>query len=141
VEALPLVGISGAANLLASIDFARQRALGRDDVVLTVLTDSSDMYRSRLDEMDASDGPFDEAAAAAVYHGDLHDRTTGMLLELDIVGRRRIHNLKYFTWVEQQGKEVAELDAQWDPEYWTAIQGQAGEVDRLIEQFNEAVAR
>jgi cysteine synthase len=140
VESLHLVGISGAANLLASIEFSRARSLGGDDVVLTVLTDSSDMYRSRLQEMNEAEGPFTPAAAASALRTDLLGRTVGIFAELDDLGRRRIHNLKYFTWVEQQGKDVAELDAQWDPGYWTAVQGQAPEVDRLIEQFNAAVA-
>ncbi len=43
------------------------------------------------------------------------------MLELNHWDRKRLHNLKYFTWVEQQGKTVEELDAQWDdPDYWTS---------------------
>jgi cysteine synthase A len=61
--------------------------------------------------------------------------------ELDHWDRRRIHDLKYFTWIEQQGRESAELDAQWnDPGYWTAVQNQTGEIDRLIEEFNRLAA-
>ena len=52
--------------------------------------------------------------------------------------RKRVHNLKYYTWVEQQGRDVEELDAQWyDPHYWTDIHNQADDIDRLIEEFNE----
>jgi cysteine synthase len=141
VEALPLVGISGAANLLAAIAFSRAHRLGAGDVVLTVLTDSSDMYRSRLEEMDAEMGPFRAAEAASAYRSDLLGRTTAIFAELDGMARRRIHNLKYFTWVEQQGKDVMELDRQWDPVYWRAVQDQAPALDRLIEQFNGEVAR
>jgi cysteine synthase len=136
VERLPLVGISGAANLLASIAVARARRLDSDDVLVTVLTDSSDMYRSRLDEMNAV-GPFDAGAAAVAFERDLLGQGTDHLLELDESGRRRIHNLKYFTWVEQQGKTVDELNAQWDPAYWEAVQAQVGDIDRLIDEFNE----
>jgi cysteine synthase len=139
VERLSLVGISGAANLLASIALARARDLGPDDVLLTVLTDSSAMYRSRLDEMNAS-GPFDGDAAATAFDRDLLGQGTEHLLELDEAGRRRIHNLKYFTWVEQQGKTVDELNAQWDPAYWEAAQAQVDDVDRLIDEFNADVA-
>jgi cysteine synthase len=138
VERLSLVGISGAANLLASIAVARARSLGPDDVLVTVLTDSADMYRSRLDEMNAA-GPFDADAAGVAFERGLLGQGTDHLLELDDAGRRRIHNLKYFTWVEQQGKTVDELNAQWDPAYWEAVQAQVDDIDRLIEEFNADV--
>jgi hypothetical protein len=45
--------------------------------------------------------------------------------------------LKYFTWVEQQGRRVEELDAQWyDGEYWQKIRQQVEEIDTLIQEFN-----
>ena len=52
--------------------------------------------------------------------------------------RRRIHNLKYFTWIEQQQKSLEELNDQWNdfPEFWDRIHGQVDEIDRLIEAFN-----
>jgi cysteine synthase len=57
--------------------------------------------------------------------------------ELSYVGRKAIHNLKYFTWVEQQGKTTEELNAQWDPGYWQALfEDEAAHFDSLIEQFN-----
>jgi cysteine synthase len=136
---LPLLGISGIANLIGSARLARHYGLGSHDVIVTVLTDSMEMYDSRLAELRAERGRF-TATDAAVAHerylvGAGHDR----LLELGHDERRRIHNLKYFTWVEQQGKDVAELDRQWDdPSYWSAVQGLVPEIDRLIEEFNAA---
>ena len=59
--------------------------------------------------------------------------------ELSYWDRKRIHNLKYYTWVEQQGKTSAELDAQWAPGLVEAIQGQVPAIDRLIEEFNAAL--
>jgi len=62
------------------------------------------------------------------------------MLELRYTDRRRIHNLKYFTWVEQQGKTYEEIQAQWyDPAYWTGVQRQTEEIDALIEEFNAEV--
>jgi hypothetical protein len=59
------------------------------------------------------------------------------MLELGYWDRKRIHNLKYFTWVEQQGKTVEELDAQWyDDDYWTSHFHAWEEWDRQIEEFN-----
>jgi hypothetical protein len=64
------------------------------------------------------------------------------MLELRYPDRKRVHNLKYFTWVEQQGKTYEEIQAQWyQPDYWTSIQGQVGEIDELIEAFNARVAK
>jgi prefoldin subunit 5 len=59
--------------------------------------------------------------------------------ELTYYDKKRIHNLKYFTWVEQQGKDLEELNAQWyDYEnYWSSIHQQVGEIDRLIKEFNK----
>ncbi len=141
VEQLSLLGISGAANLVSAVKFAKWFELGGRDVVLTVATDSMEMYGSRLDELRAEHGPLTEVGAAAAWHRYLLGAATDHMGELDHWGRKRIHNLKYFTWVEQQGKDAAELEAQWhDPGYWTAIQGQVGEIDALIESFNAAAA-
>jgi hypothetical protein len=139
VARLGWFGISGIANLLASISYAKRFHLTRDAVVLTVLTDSVDLYGSRIRELEAAEGAFTLKTAALAY-GRILDQGLDNLLVLDDDGRRRIHNLKYFTWVEQQGKTVEDLDAQWSPGYWEAIQGQAAEVDRLITEFNARVA-
>jgi hypothetical protein len=65
---------------------------------------------------------------------------TDHLEELTYADRRRVHNLKYFTWVEQQGKTYEEIMAQWyDRDYWTRFQDQITEIDSLIEAFNERV--
>jgi len=60
------------------------------------------------------------------------------MLELDFSSRKRIHQLKYYTWVEQQGKDVKELNRQWNefPEYWDEIHARVAEIDRQIEEFN-----
>jgi len=51
--------------------------------------------------------------------------------------RKQWHNLKYYTWVEQQGKTYEEIQAQWyDPDYWTDIPRRVEEIDALIEEFN-----
>jgi cysteine synthase A len=134
---LPLVGISGAANLLGCIKFARWYHLGPEDVILTVLTDSIDLYRSRLDEWRAGEGALTDTGAATIHARDILGASTDAMEELTEASRRRIHNLKYFTWVEQQGKSVGELDAQWDdPTYWKRIANQQIELDALIDEFN-----
>ena len=140
VGQLDLLGFSGIANLLSCIKMAKHYDLGENDVLLSVLTDSMDLYGSRLAEMQAEQGDYSAEDAAADRQRYLLGENTDNLLELTDRQRRRIHNLKYFTWVEQQGKTVEELDRQWDdPAYWTDVQGQVGEIDELIEEFNQRV--
>ncbi len=140
VDDLPLLGFSGISNLLSSIKMAKYFEMGRHDIVLTILTDSMDLYASRLQEMHAEYGDYREMDAAGHFERYLHGVSTDHLLETSYLDRRRIHNLKYFTWVEQQGKTYEEIMAQWyDADYWTSIQRQVPEIDRLIEAFNARV--
>jgi cysteine synthase len=137
IQRLPLVGISGIGNLLASIKLARYFELSEHDVVFTILTDSMELYGSRLGELEKSEGPFDREAAVAAWAGSLAGQRADNLLELSHPEKKRVHNLKYYTWVEQQGKDIRELEAQWrDEEYWTSIQRQAPRIDELITEFN-----
>ncbi|MBN1977364.1 MAG: pyridoxal-5-phosphate-dependent protein subunit beta [Anaerolineae bacterium] len=142
VMQLDLLGISSIANTLSAIKFAKWYELGENDVVLTVFTDSMELYVSRLQELrngagGYTGGTYTEVDAAADYHRYLLGCATDYVEELGYWDRRRIHNLKYYTWVEQQGKTYEEIQAQWyQPDYWTDFQGQIAEIDALIEQFN-----
>ncbi len=143
VDRLDLVGISGAANLLLAVKLARYYELTERDVVLTVLTDSMELYGSRLAELRGERGAY-TATHAAVDHGRwLLGATADHMLELTYTERKRVHNLKYFTWVEQMGKSAQELDAQWHdwPEYWDRIHAQADAIDELIVEFNRLAAK
>jgi cysteine synthase A len=138
VGQLDLFGISSIANTLSAIKFAKWYELGESDIVLTVFTDSMELYGSRLQELHDEHGEYTEVDAAADYHRYLMGCVTDYVEELGYWDRRRIHNLKYYTWVEQQGKTYEEIQAQWyQPDYWTGVQAQIEEIDRLIEQFNE----
>jgi hypothetical protein len=67
-------------------------------------------------------------------------QTVDYFSELSYYDKKRIHNLKYFTWVEQQGKSVEELNAQWyDEKYWEEKFTIVTEWDRLIDDFNKQV--
>jgi len=137
---LPLLGISGIANLLSAIKFAKYYELTENDVVATVATDSMDLYRSRLRELEEAEGPFGEVDAAVAYNRYLLGQSIDNMLELSYHDRKRIHNLKYYTWVEQQGKTYDEIQAQWyDDDYWTSIPETVNEIDSLIEAFNARV--
>jgi cysteine synthase len=138
VSQLDLLGISSIANVLSSIKFAKSYELGEQDIILTVWTDSMELYQSRLRELHEEHGDYSEVDAAADYHRYLLGCTVDYVEELGYWDRKRIHNLKYFTWVEQQGKTYEEIQAQWyQPDYWSSMHGQIDEIDSLIEQFNE----
>jgi hypothetical protein len=139
VKDLALMGISGISNLLCCIKFAKYYELGAADVVATVLTDSVDMYRSRLEELREERGAYRTLDAAADFAAGLLGESTDNLIELSYTGRKRIHNLKYYTWVEQQGRTVEELDDQWyhQEKNFLGVQKQADEIDALIDDFNE----
>ncbi len=143
VDSLDLVGISGAANLLCAVKFARYYELTSQDVVLTVLTDSMELYQSRLVELRAERGPYTAGQAAVDHARWLLGASTDWMAELSYWDRRRVHNLKYFTWVEQMGKSADELLAQWYdwPEHWDRIHRQAEAIDELIREFNHLVLK
>ncbi len=140
VAKLDLMGISSVANVLASIKMAKWYELAENDVILTVWTDSMELYQSRIRELREAHGEYTEQHAAADYHRYLLGESTDHMLELTYPDRKRMHNLKYFTWVEQQGKTYEEIQAQWyDEHYWTDFQRQIEDMDALIEDFNARV--
>lgn len=139
IRQLTWLGISGIANVLCCIKLAKYYELTEKDVVGTVLTDSAAMYGSRIRELEAEYGPYSVQAAALDHNVHMLGVKTDSMLELTYPERKRVHNLKYYTWVEQQGKTARELDDLWyDTEHtWDAVHQQATELDRLIDAFNE----
>ncbi|MGI6157601.1 MAG: pyridoxal-phosphate dependent enzyme [Saccharofermentanales bacterium] len=137
LDLLPLLGISGIANVLGCIKMAKYYELTENDILGTVATDSSEMYGSRVEELNEAE-PYSRDLAARDYWKHLASVKTDHMEEFTYVTRKRVHNLKYYTWVEQQGRSVDELNAQWyDKHYWDDIHNQVDEIDRLIEAFNE----
>jgi hypothetical protein len=76
----------------------------------------------------------DEAEAVARLRGIFHNAGLDWIQEGTQHNRARWHNLKYYTWVEQQGKTVEELDAQKDPDWWLSHQAKVAEIDKLIRE-------
>jgi len=141
IDKLPLLGISSVGNLLGAIKFAKYYELTERDIVLTTFTDSMELYQTRLKELEEKEGSYGELQAAIDYHRHLMAIATDYMNELTYWDRRRVHNLKYYTWVEQMGKSAEELQAQWYdwPEYWDGIHRQVRTIDELIEAFNNEV--
>jgi len=141
VRSLPSLGISGICNLLAAIKTAKYYDLDEHDCIFTIFTDSAELYQSRIQELREERGAYAPVDAAKDLAGPVAHQGTDHFKELSYQDRKAIHNLKYYTWVEQQGKTSEELSAQWDPEYWRALfEDEAAHFDKLIAEFNQMVA-
>ncbi|MEI6193778.1 MAG: pyridoxal-phosphate dependent enzyme [Verrucomicrobiota bacterium] len=140
LASLPLVGISGICNLLAAIKTAKHFELTERDVIFTVFTDSTELYGSRVEELKKERGTYRAQDAIADFAGPLAHHSVDYFKELTFPERKALHNLKYYTWVEQQGKACEELNAQWDPDYWRELfEDEVAYFDKLIGDFNREV--
>ncbi len=139
VEQLPLLGISSICNLVAAIQAARYYEMDGRDVLFTPLTDSMELYASREAEQRELHGEYTEAHAGAHFARYLEGIGIDHLRELGYYDRKVLHNFKYFTWVEQQQRNVEELRQLWDPDFWVETFSQVDEWDRLIEEVNASV--
>ena len=140
LKALPLLGISCICNLLAAIKTAKYFELTEHDVIFTIFTDSTELYGSRVEELKHDRGAYRAQDAIADFAGPLAHQSVDYFKELTYPERKAIHNLKYYTWVEQQGKTAQELSEQWNPEYWRALfEDEAVYFDQLIEEFNALI--
>ncbi|HDS09041.1 MAG TPA: pyridoxal-phosphate dependent enzyme [Firmicutes bacterium] len=138
VNKLDLLGISSMANLLGTIKLAKYYEMTENDILFTVATDSMEMYLSRVKELRERYGEYSEVQAAVDFEKALLGQTIDYTIELSYYDKKRMHNLKYFTWIEQQGKTVEELNAQWyDENYWTEKFHSYQKWDKLITEFND----
>ncbi len=140
IERLPWLGISSISNMLSAVKMAKYYEMNGNDIIFTIFTDSREMYNSRLDEMNQSMGAYSLKQAEIDWTSVIKKQSVDYLRELNYYDKKQIHNLKYFTWVEQQGKSVEELNAQWyDENYWNERFSVAPLWDKLIEEFNAKV--
>ena len=137
IEQLPLLGISSICNMVAAIKTARYYDMNGRDVIFLPLTDSTELYGSRLQELRDEKGAYEGKHAIGDFARYLMGTQTDNLRELGYQDRKALHNFKYFTWVEQQGKSIEDLDAMWDDDYWTEAFGELTQWDDMINQFNE----
>jgi hypothetical protein len=129
-----ILGISSICNIIGAIKTAKYYEMGPDDVVVTIATDGMDRYHSVMQDMADTYGAMDEAEATATIRGLLHWQKTDWIKRGTPENRRQWHNLKYYTWVEQQGKTVEELNAQLSQSWWEEHQQLVAEIDsRLLD--------
>jgi cysteine synthase A len=133
-EMSEIMGISGVCNVLASIKTAKFYRMKAGDTIFTVATDTMDRYHSVMDQMTKTYGRMDETEAAVRLVSIFHRAGLDWIREGTAHARQCWFNLKYYTWVEQQGKTVQELDAQRDPGFWLAEQAKVEEIDRRLRE-------
>ena len=139
IEELRHLGLSSICNVLAAVQDARYHSLGAGDTIVTVATDGSEMYGSEVERISARDHPrgFGPAAAAEAFDRYLVAGETGDYLELGDVGRRRIFNLGYYTWVEQQEVALDDFEVRRQPSFWKGLRPYLDTWDAMINDFNE----
>lgn len=138
IDSLKQLGISGIGNTLSAIKLAKYFEMTSDDVIFTMATDSAEMYGSRLKELEEERGKYSQLQAAKDMEKCLFGTACDHMKELTYDDQKMIHNLKYFTWVEQQGKEIEEINQLWyDRNLWPGLFSQPAKWDELIHEFNE----
>ncbi len=141
VNNLKNLGISSIANILSAIKMAKYYELTENDYVATVCTDSLELYGSRLEELTKERGQYSEKDAYKDMEL-LHGTNTDNVLELNYYDKKRIHNLKYYTWIEQQGRKLEELNAQWyeHDNYWYSVPKLVPKINEMITEFNKLIS-
>jgi cysteine synthase len=136
------IGISGLANIVASIKLAKHLDYGPNDVVMTVATDSADLYGSESEAFVRRryPGGFDEVNAGEIFGRHMEGIVDDNVMELRHKDRKRIFNLGYYTWVEQQGVSVEDFDRRRSQDFWQSLVATIPVWDRLIQEFNAEVA-
>jgi len=138
IDQLYLLGISGIGNMLSAIKTAKYYEMTENDFVFSVATDSADMYKSRVEELEAEKGKYNHIQAVKDMEKCIFGQHYDNLKELSYTDKKAIHNLKYFTWVEQQAKEVEDLNQLWyDRSLWNTMFNQVERWDELINEFND----
>ena len=137
VRRLPEFGFSSIANIIASIKVAKYMKLSSQDAIITVATDSADLYLSELEKTKKEFiGTYDETACAEIYGKFLSGISTDHTLELNQREKERIFNLGYYTWIEQQGIDLVNFERRRDQQFWLDHYNHILSLDDRIEAFN-----
>ena len=142
VAQLDHFGFSAICNVLAAIKTAKALDLGPDDALITVATDGAALYPSERAKLLRTrfGGEFTPSDAAEAYGRHLADVDTDHLIECTEADRRRIFNLGYYTWVEQQGTPFDLFEARRHQTFWKGLRRYVAVWDEMIDDFNDRVA-
>jgi len=142
IAALAHFGFSSTCNVLAAIKTAKLLDLGPDDALITVATDGGAMYTSERAKTirQRYRGEYSHTDAAEAYGQHLGHVSTEHMIELREADRRRIFNLGYYTWVEQQGTPFELFEQRRHQSFWRGLRPYLGVWDEMITEFNSRVA-
>jgi hypothetical protein len=104
-----------------------------------VATDGHELYQSELKrylQHRHNLGSMTERLAAEIVGEHLLGHGTEHVLELTERERARIFNLGYYTWVEQQGIELADFERRRNQRFWTDLHALVPVWDEMIAAFN-----
>ena len=139
---LSLLGISSICNLLAAIKTAKYYDLNENDVLCTCFTDSMDLYQSRIRDEDKKKGKYTILQAEKDFDSCIKHQSIDYFNELNYQDKKKIHHLKYFTWVEQQGKTAIALNQLWKLDFWKDLYTIGMQnFDEKVHQFNKEVTQ
>ncbi|MCA9893764.1 MAG: pyridoxal-phosphate dependent enzyme [Anaerolineae bacterium] len=127
-----LFGISAMCNIIGAIKTAKYYNYGEDDVIVTVATDSLERYHSSINMLSEEYGELTAMQAYGNIERYFKGAGTDWVMRGTPEARERWHNLKYYTWVEQQGKTVEELDAQRNQAWWEEHQQMVQKIDDML---------
>jgi hypothetical protein len=138
VEFLSTVfGISGVANVIGAIKMAKYYGFTSEHNIFTIATDNIDRYHSVMEQMTKTYGKLDRGEAKHRFESIFLGAKTDWIFEGTVENRERWHNLKYYTWVEQQGKTVEELNAQRTPEFWQKERDEVKVTDEMLLDYRK----
>ncbi len=142
VAKLAHFGFSSICNTIAAIKTAKKLGLGPNDAIVTVATDGSGLYPSERAKTLTNHfgGRMSEVEAAEVFHEHLAHVDTDNVLDCTALDRRRIFQLGYYTWVEQQGIPFEVFEARRHQNFWQSLRSYAADWDDLVTDFNARVA-
>ena len=135
-------GFSSICNVLASIKTAKLLDLGADDAIITVATDGGAMYpSSRAEYLERRyRGEYSHTDAAEAFGQHLGHVSTEHMIDMTEADRRRVFQLGYYTWVEQQGTPFPLFEERREQTFWRGLRRYVGVWDEMITEFNGRVA-
>ena len=143
IEVLQHFGFSAICNTLAAIKTAKLLDLGADDAIVTIATDGAAMYpSSRADYLARhyADG-FSHTDAAEVFGQHLGHVGPEDMIETTELDRRRIFQLGYYTWVEQQGTPFELFEQRRSQDFWRGLRRYVGVWGRHDQRLQQARRR
>ena len=101
-------------------------------------TDSAEMYQSDYSMILETyfNNKFDAVTAAETYGRYMLGISIDHLQELSYYDKKRIFNLGYYTWVEQQGVSLIDFEKRKDQQFWLDHYNHMISLDDKIEKFN-----